>query len=83
VVQLAQQVLLLRSLQIVRREASGVIATDDITLLTVSTEDTESCSEKLIQLCRLNFADFWRIADKKRHFFEGHLQTCRVLVCAL
>ena len=80
--QLAQQVLLLRSLQTVRQEARSVAATDDITVLIVSIAETESCRQKLIEMCRLKFADFWRITDRKRHIFEGHLQTCLLLVLA-
>jgi len=59
-----------------------VTATDDITVLIVSIAETESCRQKLIEMCRLKFADLWRITDKVRHIFEGHLQTCLVLVCA-
>ena len=81
-VQLAQQVLLLRSLQTVKQEARSVTATDDITVLIVSIAETESCRQKLIEMCRLKFADFWRNTDRKRHIFEGRLQTCLVLVCA-
>jgi len=83
VVQLAQQVLLLRSLQTVRQEARSVTATDDITVLIVSIAETESCRQKLIEMCRLKFADFWRITDKERHIFERHFKNCRVLVCAV
>ena len=84
-VQLAQQVVLLRSLQTVRQEARSVTATDDITVLIVSITETENCRQKLIEMCRLNFADFWRITDRERHIFERHIQTvvcwC-VLVCS-
>ena len=59
-------------------------ATDDITVLIVSIAETESCRQKLIEICRLKFADLWRITDKERHIFERHIQTvvcwC-VLVC--
>ena len=61
-----------------RQEARSVTVTDDITVLIVSIAETESCRQKLIEMCRLKFADFWRITDKERHLFERHTQ---ILVC--
>jgi len=71
-------VLLLRSLQTVRQEARSVTATDDITVLIVSIAETESCRQKLIEMCRLKFADFWRITDKERHILRA---ICKRVVC--
>jgi hypothetical protein len=92
-VQLAERLLLLRNLQTGRSvtAADGIslltgrsmTAADGISLLTVSIAGTDSCRQKSIQMCRLDLADFWRFTDKKRHIFEGNLQTCRVLLCAV
>ena len=81
--QLAQQVLLLRSLQTVRQEARSVTATDDITVLIVSIAETESCQQKLIEMCRLKFADFWRITDKERHILRAIYKRVVYWFCAV
>ena len=56
-------------------------ATDDITVLIVSIAETESCRQKLIEMCRLKFADLWRIAGKEMHIMNN-ITNCRELVCA-